>query len=108
DLLASQLDSRRGGILHDVMGPLGAGYRNDIGVFREKPGERDLSTGCGALRGKGGETLHEAQIVPQGLSLETGIRAAEIARPESLPVLHGPGQEGAPERAVGDKGHAQV
>src|SRR5437867_669370 len=107
-VLGRERDRERARVLLEVRPPLGPRDGDDVLALREHPGERELRGLAALARRERFEVAHEVEILLEVLALEAGREAAVVVGREVLEALDLPGQEAAPERAVGDEADPEL
>src|SRR2546426_425213 len=96
-----QHDLHGAGVLLEVAPPLGAGDRYDILALRQQPGEGELRRSAALLPRDRFHPRHQVEVSLEVLPLKARVVAAPVVRGEVLEAADLPGEEPAPERAVG-------
>src|SRR2546427_10420066 len=96
-----QHDLHGAGVLLEVAPPLGAGDRYDILALRQQPGEGELRRSAALLPRDRFHPRHQVEVSLEVLPLKARVVAAPVVRGEVLEAADLPGDEPAPERAVG-------
>src|SRR2546427_6833319 len=103
-----QRDLHGAGVLLEVASPLGAGDRHDVLALRQQPGEGELRRGTALLPRDRLHPRHQVEVPREVLPLEARVVAAPVVRGEVLEAVDLPGEEPAPERAVGHEADPEL
>src|SRR5881398_2239538 len=107
-VLGRERDGERAHVLLEVRPPLRSRDGDDVLALGEHPGERELRGPAALARRERLEVAHQVEVFLEVLALEARREAAVVVGREVLEALDLPGQEAAPERAVGDEADPQL
>ena len=108
DVLGGERNLQRPQILIEIFAPLRAGNGHDVLALREHPGQRELRRRAALLARNALDTFEQRQILVEILALETRRLPPVVVLRQVAGRLEAPGQEAAPERAIGDEADAEL